>query len=103
MRYQNNGIEFTFQEAYFLKKEIKDDLSKSTPEKVAAKLQSEKKLVYEYGAEALALAILAMSPEEYMDFCEYIDYLHTRAKIPVMKPFMGTHENIITVIPCHKL
>lgn len=102
MRYQTNGMEFTFPEAFFLKKELKSDISKSTPEMVAAQLQSEKKLVYEYGAEGIAMAILAMTPEEFMDFCEYVDHLHHTSKIPVMKPFFGTHSNIITVIPCHR-
>lgn len=102
MRFQNQGMEFTYQEAYFLKKELKEDLTKTTPEKVVARLQSDKKLVYEYGAERLILSILAMNTDEYKDFCEYMEYLHTCSKIPIMKPFIGTHANIVTVIPCHK-
>lgn len=101
MRYQSNGMEFTYQEALYLKKELIQDISKMSAEVVASLLRKDVKFLKEYDAEILPMVILAMDDKEYEDFQEYVGYLRKTNKIYITQPYKSKNSNLITVVPCH--
>ena len=101
MRYQSNGMEFTYQEALYLKKELIQDISTMSAEVVASLLRKDMKFLKEYDAEILPMVILAMDDKEYADFQEYESYLHKTNKIYITQPYKSKNSNLITVVPCH--
>lgn len=101
MRYQSNGMEFTYQEALYLKKELIQDISTMSAEVVASLLRKDMKFLKEYDAEILPMVILAMDDKEYADFQEYVSYLHKTNKIYITQPYKSKNNNLITVVPCH--
>ena len=101
MRYQSNGMEFTYQEALYLKKELLQDISKMSAEVVARLLRKDIKFLKEYDAEILPMVILAMDDKEYEDFQEYVSHLRKTNKIYITQPYKSKNSNLITVVPCH--
>lgn len=101
MRYQSNGMEFTYQEALYLKKELIQDISTMSAEVVASLLRKDMKFLKEYDAEILPMVVLAMDDKEYEDFQEYVSYLHKTNKIYITQPYKSKNSNLITVVPCH--
>lgn len=102
MRYQSNGMEFTYQEALYLKKELIQDIRPLSSEAVVSLLQNDKKFLKQYDAELLPMVVLAMNDKEYEDFQEYVYFLHKTNKIYITKPYKSKNDNVITVVPCHE-
>lgn len=100
MRYQSNGMEFTYEEAVFFKEELCGGLPESSCE-LAGHLQKKMDLLWQRNVEALPVVFLAMNQKEYLDFCTFIQVLQGRERIPVMKPFYGENGNVIFIIPSH--
>lgn len=98
MRYQLNGMEFTYEEAVFLKEEFCRVLPESNCE-LAGQLQKKMDLLRQRNVEALPVVFLAMNGKEYLDFCTFIQELQEKERIPVMKPFYGKNGNVIFIIP----
>jgi len=67
MRYQSNGMEFTYEEAVFFKEEFCKVLPESNCE-LAGRLQKNMDLLRQRNVEALPVVFLAMNENEYLDF-----------------------------------
>lgn len=100
MRYQSNGMEFTYEEAVFFKEEFCKVLPESNCE-LAGQLQKNMDLLRQRNVEALPVVFLAMNENEYLDFCAFIHELQGVERIPVMRPFYGKNGNVIFIIPSH--
>lgn len=101
MRYQSNGLEFTYEEAIFFKEEFCGTLPESSCE-LAGRLQKKMDLLRKRNVEALPVVFLAMSEKEYLDFCVFIQEMQKRERIPVMQPYYGENGNVIFIIPSHE-
>lgn len=102
MRYQTNGLEFTYQEALFIKREIQEKELRLSNAELAVHLQNMKGLLLKYDAGMLPVVFMGMTPGEYEDFCQFAFVLKQSEKIPIMEPYYGKNANVIYVIPRHE-